>query len=411
MAPRVVRAWHRHSTLISVLILLTVAACPMVHYLTTPVHWATDGLFYRAKISEIRGENRAAAEREAFSSQAAQDVAQGVPQVHDPAWVAYSRRFYARRLIVPAIAASIEPVAGLERSLLWTSALGYLLLGPLLFLLLRRRFSPGVSLAVTAVCLLLPPLWRTSGTPLTDSWGLALLTLALLTGLSALERGGRWIAAFAVSMLVLSFTRDATLVVIVALGWVALMTRSRRSAAVLAAGVVAAIPAPLIRGVPLRDQLAWTLNGFHIPATASWSGVLSKYPGAMKDVLHNDFLYPRELPLPPAWYAVGAAILAALVYMVVAADRNDPFFALLEAALIGAALTVALAPNYTNMRLEIVFVPSVAAALAFALRSVLDAYQRLQHPNGSRSPRGSPTWAPAPRPAGGGTPTGASRGS
>ena len=60
------------------------------------------------------------------------------------------------------------------------------------------------------------------------------------------------------------------------------------------------------------------MHGFRIPHPASWSYVTGHYPATMLDVLHRDAVYPGELSLPDVWYAIGAAILATIVYTVFA---------------------------------------------------------------------------------------------
>jgi hypothetical protein len=271
------------------------------------------------------------------------------------------------------MAAAIYPIAG-DRSLLYVSVLGYVAAGLLLFALLRRRFPDKISLVATAVCLLLPPLRAWSGHPMTDSWGLALEIGALLAGLLALERGGRSIAVWFASMLVLSFTRDASLVPLLAVGVVTIMTRTRRSAAVLGAGILASVPAPALFGVPFLVQLAYNLKGFHIPGTVHLSSVLSQYPAGLWSVLRDDVTYIRVFwPHPIVAYTVAAALFASVGYMIVAAPRRDVFFTLQRGALLGAAITVALAVNFTGLRLELVFVPVIAVGVAFTFQRLLIA--------------------------------------
>src|SRR4051794_27149149 len=177
---RASRLWSTRADWIAVVVLIAVAAISMAPRLGASVHWTPDALFYRAQVYELQGDSRDRALDRSFSSPEAAAVARdqlrkepGVHRVDDPSWVKYSSRLYRRRWTVPAMAAALDPVAG-KRSLLDASLLGYVAAGLLLFALLRRRFGPGISLAVAAVCLLLPPLRTFSGRPLTDSWGLAL---------------------------------------------------------------------------------------------------------------------------------------------------------------------------------------------------------------------------------------------
>ena len=83
--------------------------------------------------------------------------------------------------------------------------------------------------------------------------GLALEVGSLWLALLALERGGRYIGLGRRRSAV-SFTRDATVVLLVAVGWIAITTRTRRSAAVLASGIAAAVPAFALFGAPLIEQ-------------------------------------------------------------------------------------------------------------------------------------------------------------
>jgi hypothetical protein len=362
-------------------VLLALALCAVLPRLAGPVQCSVDGLFYQAQVYELQGESQNAALRRAFSSQAAIRVAREPGQasrVENSAWVKYSAPFYRRRWLVPAIAAALYPIAG-DRSLLYASMLGYVAVGLLLFALLRTRFSDGVGLLAAAACLCLPPLIKSGSMPATDSWGLALEVAALLAALLALERGGRWIAVWVATILALSFTRDATVVLLVAVGAIAIATRTRRSAAVLAMGIAASIPEVALFGAPLEKQLTYILQGFRIPTAVNWSYVVAHYPAAAWSVIWDDAAYPNWND-PVVEYPAAAALVAAVAYMLVSAPRRDVFFTLNRAAIVGAVVTVALAVNYTGLRLELVFVPCVAVGLAFAV-------QRLLH--------GAP---PAPRP-------------
>lgn len=358
--------WGRRSREIGTALLVVVALVAVLPRLGGPVRWTPDGLFYQAHIFQVQGESQKAALKREFSSAAARSITRPDGRVGNPSWVRYSAQFYQRRWLVPLMAAVIYPIAG-DRSLVYVSILGYVLAGLLLFALLRTRFSDAISVLVSVACLLLPPVRTFGGFPLTDSWGLALEIAALWAALVALERGGRWIAVWTVTMLALSFTRDATLIPLLGAAWIALLTRTRRSAGVLATGIAASLPALTVFGAPLRRQLAYVIAGFHIPATDSWSYVISHYPASLWSLVRQDLYYPRGLSYTVVWYLIGAALVAAVVYMFVAAPRGDAFFTLNRAGLIGAALIVAVSINYTDMRLELVFIPGVAAGLAFAV--------------------------------------------
>jgi hypothetical protein len=87
-----------------------------------------------------------------------------------------------RRWLVPVLSFVTAEVSGwsISDAMQRVSMFGYVILGPLLFLLLRRRFPIWPSIAGAMGCLLLPPLYRWSFGQFVDSWGLALMTLGLL---------------------------------------------------------------------------------------------------------------------------------------------------------------------------------------------------------------------------------------
>lgn len=360
------RAWARHSRAIGPALLIVVALVAVAPRLAGPVRWTPDGLFYQAHVFEIQGQGESAALHREFTSQAARRITRPDGRLGNPDWVRYSAQFYRRRWLVPLLAAAIYPAAG-ERSLLYVSIAGYVAAGLLLFAFLKTRFSDAVSLFVALACLLLPPVRTFAGLPLTDSWGLALEIGALLAAVLALERGRRWIAIWALTMLALSFTRDSTVIPIVAVAWIALITRTRRSAVLLATGIAAALPAMIVFGAPVVRQLAYVIHGFHIPTVVSWSYVIAHYPASLWSVVHQDAYYPMTLSYSALWYLIGAVLLVAVAYMFIAGPRRDPFFMLSRAGLIGAAALIAISINYTDLRLEIVFIPGIAAGLAFAI--------------------------------------------
>ncbi len=182
-------------------------------------------------------------------------------------------------------------------------------------------------------------------------------------------------------MLALSFTRDSTLVLFAAAGWSALAMRTRRSTVVLASGVAAALPALLLFGAPLKRQLAYVIQGFHPPTVVSWSYVIAHYPGTLASVLRQDAHYPQTLAYPVVWYAVGAVLVASVGYMFIAGPRRDPFFTLSRGALLGAAALLVLSINYTALRIELVFLPTIAAGLAFAVSRLVGPVRAWQSRN------------------------------
>ena len=168
----------------------------------------------------------------------------------------------------------------------------------MVFLLLRRRFGALVSAAVALVCIGLPSLRFWSAQPLTDSFAVALEALGLLAAVLVLDRGRRWLPLWFAAVLLLAFTRDATIVLVGAAAWVAVTQRSRRAVALLVTGVVAAMPAPLIFGAPLQRSLALVVSGFQVPEDTSWGYIVREYPGALWRVAGDDFdSLTRSTPL------------------------------------------------------------------------------------------------------------------
>jgi hypothetical protein len=324
--------------------------------------WHPDALFYEAQLLEIRGAGRDAALHEALDGPLSTGVS-GI--VHDPRWVAYNRGFYRRRWVVPLLGAAVEPAAGTD-SLQLVSLIGYALIGPFAYLLLRRRFAPLVSLAAALVCIALPSLRFWSAQPLVDSFAVALETLALLTAVLVLERGRRWLAPWVLAMLALSFTKDATMVLVVAAFWVAARRRTRRALALLASGVAASVPPALAFGAPLQRSLASIVSGFQVPEHTSWGFVARHYPRAVRGVLDQDFEFlTRRTPV------TGLVVLVALVALAVLPRRGDDYFRLVRSAVVGCVLMILVQPNPTGLRLELVFVPVLAVGLAVAFDRAL----------------------------------------
>lgn len=359
--------WGSYPSQISVLLLVAIAAVAVSPALSAAVRWTPDSLFYEAQVYELRGESQTAALHGVFSTPAAAALSRtALRGRRSQAWISYSARFYRRRWVTPAIAAALFPLAG-TRSLLYAAMLGYIAVGPLIFALSRQRTTPAVALMIAAICLLLPPVRASGMFPLTDSWGLALETGALLAAILAIERGGKWIALWVVSMLALSFARDATLILVLGTAWWWWRTRTPRAAVIAITGFAASIPAPVLFRAPVVQQLSWELEGSHIPHPASWSVIAGQLPAALATVLRDDVRYPAGLALPYVAYAGVVALVAAVVYMIRAAPRNDPLYVISRVALVGCVLTVALSASYTDMRVELVFVPIIAVALAVAI--------------------------------------------
>ena len=336
-----------------------------------PPQWKPDALFYEAQLLEIRGVPKAEALHRVFTGplaaprreDEAQKAAVQKPRVSDPGWVSYSAQFYRRRWVVPILAAAIEPVFG-TNSIQIVSLTGFVLVGPLLYLLLRLRFGRLPSVLAAAACVALPPLRYWAEMPQTDSFAVAMEALALLAAMLALDRGKRWYPFFLLSMLVLAFTRDASAIVLVAVAWLAFRTRSRRSYALVAGAAVTTALAPLLFGAPLRVQLAYMFDDFYVPNDTSWGFILGQYPKGFRRVEIHDVDYLTHHPL------TGLAVVGGLLALY-GLKRRDPLVMLARAAGIACLGLVALQPNPTALRLELVFVPVLAVGLALLLATAL----------------------------------------
>ena len=368
-------AANRHRTrapeILVVLALLVVGVLVSLAYSGPDVRWSPDGLFYEAQKREVQGDDAEAAREQVFASAIAAslkreeaDLAEPLQRVDNPAWVDYSAQFYRRRWTVPALGAAVDPIFG-DRSLEQVSLIGWALLAPLLYLLLRRRFSQGLSAAASIFCFALPPLFDVAPAPGTDTLGLALLIAGLLFALLVRDSGLRWLPAWIAAVVALSFTRDLTIVLVIATAWLAFRERSQRVALVAASGALASLPAPLIFSAPVRDNLAYVLNDFRIPSETSWSSIASEYPSQLSDVIVNDLKYPGSSPFGDLLtLAIGAVVVVALVMLVLPQRRGDPLVTLVRAAAVGGVVTILVSINYSGMRLELVFVPAVATGLA-----------------------------------------------
>ena len=221
-----------------------------------PVRWTPDGLFYQARALELRGEDRPASLERTFQGPMGAELRIIDPEKSgDPAWVAYHAKFYERRIAVPAAANAIEPMAG-ERAILTVSMIGLV---------------ASVAAAVSLAAIFLPALTRHSAFPLTDSWGLALETAALASGILVLRRGARWLVPWTAALLLLSFTRDSTWIPLLAAAWMAVTLRTRLSWALLGSAVAAVLPVLLLFPLPTRDLFATMLNGAQpVASGARW---------------------------------------------------------------------------------------------------------------------------------------------
>jgi glycosyltransferase involved in cell wall biosynthesis len=381
-------------TAFAVISLTLLAAVSMAAHWAAPIDWETDALFYQAKTEEIQGADAATARQHVFSGplsryerQLEVESPDEPARVSDPAWVEYSSGFYARRLVLPALAAALDPLFGV-RGLQILSLLGFVLVPGLLFLLLRRRLPFAISGAVAAAVILWPPLRAWSVFPLSDSSGLALLIVSLLCGVLVSERGRRWLVPWFLSVLALAFTRDIAFIpVIAALGLLA-ARRDRSSAALVGCGMAAALPALLIHGVSESESLAYVFANHTIPTDTGWGAALAGYPGNLGHMLGRYLDYAAANPLVVLLALGGLASAFALP------RRRDALTILLWGTFPAYLLLIAIGPAFSAFRYELVLVPLMAFGYAELAERAL---ARLSEPRARRRPRTRVGGAPPAR--------------
>jgi hypothetical protein len=388
-----------------------------------PVRWTPDGFFYQARVLTLRGVDEDVAVSRVLTGPLVADAAIDGPQLdqlRDVDWVEHTTQITRRRVLVPGLAALATPVFG-DFSLQAVSLIGYVLVAPLLYLLLRRRFSTRASFVVAAATALLPPLREWSFHPLTDSWGVALGIACLLAAVLALERGPRWLALWVATVAALSLTRDATVVVVLAAVWVALAERTRIAVALALSGLAAAAPVPLLLGAPVggtvghaaRDAgrywdslweairidvasqtfesehrltavafaLALALAVVSVPASLARARRLASWACAAQiglTLVATAVLATRRVE-PEQQLPVGLVLIVGLALLLLGA-RDDPFFRLHRAGAIACVAYLALYPVASGLRLELVFVPFVAVGIARALDARMIRETQLEAP-------------------------------
>jgi Dolichyl-phosphate-mannose-protein mannosyltransferase len=384
---RFVPSWLR-SDWAAVLGLSLVAVLAMIHQWNGHILWDPDSLFYQAKVIELRtGASSAQALHQVFSShltaymrslEALQPASQ--PKLlNEPGWAVFSAQFYARRLLVPAMAALVYPIFGL-RSLHIVALVGYVVLGPMLYLLLRRRFGQLPSLIAAGACLLLPTVHSWAAFPLTDVWSLVFEVAALFAAIRVLDGQRWWLLGWVLAVLASSFTHDAGFIPVIATGVVFLLRRERRSFTLVASGFAACLPALAIASVKENVQLATALSQHAIPQHTGWSWVLSHYFPNLGTVLHQYLSYAGSNPMTVLPFVVGLLLLFGL------GRGRDVALLLVRAVVVGYLVMLALGPSFSDFRYELVLVPLLAFGFALAIEWALPRIAQLREPGGRPTP-------------------------
>jgi hypothetical protein len=326
-------------------------------------NWSNaDSLFYQVMSLEVTGTSAHVAQREVFDSPLARSAIIQEPSVAESSWQAFEGQFFRRRWLVPTLAAAIRPLAG-TRALSDAAIMGYLLCGVMLYLLLASRFATLPSLATTVLMLALAPMHNWGTRPMTDSWGLALSVAAIGSALLVFTRGRRWLAAWIVTMLALSFTRDLALIPLCAVLWLVFgdrsATRLRLGAILGASGILVTLPAYLIFGASLRMTLASIMAGFAIPTPAhsTWTYVARHYPHLFLGTVKADIHYMLFHPLFGLTVGIGLIALFALP------ARGGALWLAMRGAILGWLLVFALDPVYTGFRYELGLLPPAAVGV------------------------------------------------
>ncbi len=373
---------RRHADAVALIALTVLGALLISPQLGPHVRPSPDILFYEAQKRELLGTDAQTAREEVFTSRFAvpliadeQELSPDDRRVANPAWREYSAKIYRRRWVVPALAAGLDPVFG-DQSLEIPALIGWLILGPLLYLFLRPRFAPTVSAAVSALCVILPPMFDFGPSAGTDVLALSLVVAALACLWKLRSGAVGWFAAWFGLAAVIAFTRDAGPALIGAAGWLAVAERSRIAAAAGLAAAAASVPPLVAFGAPLQSQLAYILNDFRIPEETSWGSILHDYPGGLADVVKSDLGYPLGRTAGPLMYALAAVITFALIRLYATSRDRDPLLDIARGAGLGGLLTILITVNDTNLRLELIFVPVIAVALAALAELAVEATRR-----------------------------------
>lgn len=326
--------------------------------------WTPDGLYYQAQLLQFRGATHEEAFRTAFEGPIAERLRRVDPEHSgNPAWIAYNERFFERRVAVPLAGAAIEPLAG-DRALLYVGVAGYVAAVLAVFTLLMLRFSLPVAGTAALATALLPALTDNAPLPHTDTWGLALLAVALVAAVLTFQRGLRWLPLWVAALALLSFTRDSTWVPILAVAWCAWRWRSRTGMWLALSGLAAAIPAAVIFPVPLRELMAFAMSDFTPAPDATWGYIIERYPGRLAELAQGNAGFVRRGEwFTGLYFPAGLVLLFALTRG--SGDRVDAFMRVAAVAAIPYLLVV---PLFSAFRLELVWVPMAAFGLAAGLR-------------------------------------------
>jgi hypothetical protein len=351
------------------------------------VIWSPDALFYQSRVEQIRGASKDEALHKVWDGPLAAGFraddslrVRADQALADPRWIPESYKLYARRWTVPVLAAAVYPIFGVN-SLEAVNIFGTLVFAVALFLLLRLRFDPLASFIGVAAVLAWPDL-RWAFLPLSDAWGLAMLTVTFLIGIKALDSWSRgWLVAWIAAIVVLSVTRELTPIAVFAAGAVAVvyglrrLPEWRRPALLAVTGVLGTLPAQfLFQGKSLNWGFAYAFSGNRIPSDSSWSFVFDHYWSALETGTHQsiDYLFAANpVYLESAWplwpFTIPLFIGLIMVLAASSSSPGDPYLTFMRGAFVGEALILLIAPTFQDLRYEYPLLPISAVGIALAV--------------------------------------------
>lgn len=363
------------------LVLIVCAVAVLALKWADEVIWSPDALFYQSRVEQIQGKSEKQALGHVWNGRLAagfraDDSLRAEPDqaLADPRWIPESYKLYARRWTVPVLAAAVYPIFGID-SLEAVNIVGVLVFAVALFLLLRLRFDPLASFIGVAAVLAWPDL-RWAFLPLSDAWGLAMLTVTFLIAVKALDSWTRgWLAAWIVAILVLSVTRELTPLPVLGAAVVALVYRWRQPAILAGTGILATLPAQfLFQGQSLNWGFAYAFSGNRIPSDTSWGFVFDHYWSALETGTRQsvDYLFAANpVYLESAWplWPFTVPLFIGLIIMLAAssATPGDPYLPFIRGAFLGEALILLIAPTFQDLRYQYPLLPMAAVGLALAV--------------------------------------------
>jgi hypothetical protein len=182
-----------------------------------------------------------------------------------------------------------------------------------------------------------------------------------------LKRGLRWLPLWIVTIAILGFTRDSSVVPVLAAGWLALRDRTRVPVLLFLSGLAAVLPASLLFTSPVREVMALAVNHSEPSADTSWGFIARHYPAAAIDLIRANVGFLRR----GEWYTalfLGGGLVSLFAF---ARRRPSASIRLLAAGAILGLLYVLSVPVFSAFRLELVFVPMAAYGLALAAEYAL----------------------------------------